>query len=115
MSKAVSGTIETMLANMVPDDAPAGVDSGDPKMMYHELSSDDVLESGVWSATVGGFKVPPYTVSEVMVMLKGRMRLTAEDGTVTELSKGDMFYIPKGWTGRWDTLEDMQKAYTIVY
>lgn len=100
---------------MEPDDVPSNIDAGDPKMMFSELAKDEQLETGVWSMTVGGFPIESYSVAEVMLMLNGRLRLTAADGTVTELTKGDVFYIPKGWAGRWDTLEDMEKFYVIVY
>ncbi len=116
MSKEIQvSTFAKLLAQMAPDETPSTVDSGDPKMHYAELMNGDTLESGVWSATAGGFTVDSYSVDEVMLMLSGKMRLTAVDGTVTELSEGDVFYIPKGWQGRWDTIEDMQKFYVIVY
>merc|ERR1712107_527306 len=31
-----------------------------------------------------------------------------------ELVKGDVFFLPKGWKGRWDVLEDMEKFYVIM-
>ena len=89
--------------------------SGNPVTAFCELASTDKLETGVWSCSQGGWTIESFSVNEVMVLLAGRLRLTASDGTVTELSKGDMFFLPKGWSGRWDTLEDMQKAYVIVY
>ncbi|MCA9984463.1 MAG: DUF861 domain-containing protein [Anaerolineales bacterium] len=113
--QAYAGQIETMLSQMEPDSVPATVDSGNPVTAFCELASTDELETGVWSCSQGGWTIESFSVNEVMVLLAGRLRLTASDGTVTELSKGDMFFLPKGWSGRWDTLEDMQKAYVIVY
>ena len=115
MSKIISNKIVEMLATMQPDDPPKSVDVGNPQFAYTELVSDEQQESGVWSMSVGGFTVESYSVSEVMVMLEGHMRLTDTDGNATDLTTGDMFYIPKEWSGRWDVLEDMQKAYVIIY
>ena len=113
--KLTSANIQQMLSQMVPDSIPATVDSGNPTTAYTELQSNDQFESGVWSMTQGGFTIESYSISEVMVMLGGKLRMTNADGEVTKLVKGDMFYIPKGWKGRWDVLEDMQKAYVIIY
>ena len=114
-TEAKFSNLTTLLANMIPDTTPATVDSGTPQMLYAELAKSDKLETGVWSATVGGFTIESYSINEIMLMLSGRLRLTDADGNVTELGEGDVFYIPKGWKGRWDTLEDMQKLYVIVY
>ena len=110
-----SGNIAEMLTQMVPDDVPATVDSGNPAIAYNELIETAQSESGVWSMTRGGFTIESYSISEVIVMLEGHLRMTSADGTVTDLKKGDMFYIPKGWKGRWDVIEDMKKVYVIIY
>ncbi len=112
---AIFGNLDNLLSQMVADKTPATVDSGDPHMAYAELASDSQLESGVWSATVGGWTIDSYSVAEVMLILSGRLRITDDEGIATELGKGDVFYLPKGWRGRWDVLEDMQKMYVIVY
>lgn len=113
--KIQAGNIKEMLGQMIPDDLPSTVDSGSPTVAYNELASDDLLETGVWSMTKGGFTIESYSVAESMVMLAGHLRMTDAEGDVTDLHKGDMFYIPKGWKGRWDVIEDMQKMYVIVY
>lgn len=114
MSQAVKANMQDMLTRMEPDLVPATVDVGNPVMAFCELVSTGGIETGVWSCTAGGWTIASYDVNEAMVMLAGRLRLTASDGTVTEVTEGDLFFIPKGWSGRWDTLEDMQKAYVIV-
>ncbi len=114
MTSVVKASIDELLSKMEPDSVPANVDVGNPVTAFCELASHDGIDTGVWSCTTGGWTIASYAVNEAMVMLSGRMRLTASDGTVTELAKGDLFFIPKGWSGRWDTLEDMEKAYVIV-
>ena len=112
---AAFGTITEMLTKMEPDEVSPNVDSGNPITFFCELAKTDQLETGVWRCTEGGWTIASFSVDEVMVILSGRVRLTASDGTVNELAKGDMFFVPKGWSGRWDTLEEMEKAYVIVY
>ncbi|MEM7118218.1 MAG: cupin domain-containing protein [Chloroflexota bacterium] len=114
-SEAKFSTLEKLLSTMVPDEPPKNIQSGNPQTMYSELASSDQLETGTWSCSVGSWDIPSFSVSEVMLILNGRIRLTDTAGTSTELGKGDLFFLPKGWSGRWETLEDMQKLYVIVY
>lgn len=114
MPSIVKSTIDDLLARMEPDTSPATIDVGNPVTAFCELVAHDGIETGVWSCTAGGWTIESYGVNEAMVMLAGHLRLTATDGTVTDVHPGDLFFIPKGWSGRWDTMEDMQKAYVIV-
>jgi uncharacterized cupin superfamily protein len=115
MTNPSFGALNKMLASMTPDTPPKNIDSGDPQTTFNELFANEKMESGVWGCSIGGWTIKSMSVDEVMLMLSGRVRITGADGSVTELSEGDMFYLPKGWSGRWDTLEDMQKLYVIVY
>jgi len=103
-------SITQLLATMGPDpDKPEGV-SGEWNIATF---TDGTLESGVWSATVGTWDEDDYPVEEVIVMLRGHLRITEADGTATDLHRGDMYHFPKGWAGRWEVLEDMQKLYLV--
>lgn len=111
----VFGKMADLLANMNADDPPKNVVSGDPQTAFNELVSTDSFESGVWSCSAGAFKVEDYSINEVMLLVEGRMSLTDTVGKAVELKKGDMFFIPKGWSGTWTVHEDMQKMYVIMY
>lgn len=111
---ATFGNLSDLFDSMdVDPNRPQQIDSGDPTMLYASLTEGDI-ESGVWSCSVGGWTEDDYEVDEVMVMVEGRLRITDTDGTEHELTRGDMFYLPRGWAGRWDVLEDMKKIYFIV-
>ncbi len=114
MPNAIFGNIEKLLANMVDDTPPKNVTSGDPTTMYGELLSQDGLDVGVWSCSKGAWEIANYSIDEVMVLLSGKMRLTDSEGNSKELSKGDLFFIPKGWSGSWEVIEDMEKVYVIL-
>ena len=108
---AVFGNVDELFANLVPDpDQPS-----DLKLdwMVAPLTEGSV-ESGVWTSNVGSWSEDDYGVDEVMVMVDGRLRITNSDGSMKELTAGDMFYLPKGWSGRWDVIEPMKKIYFII-
>lgn len=98
----------------VDSDRPAALgDNPSPEMLYAPLSSGAV-ESGVWTCEPGGWDEADYPVDEVFVVMSGRLRLTEADGSSRELARGDMCFMAKGWVGRWDVLEHLQKIYFIV-
>ncbi|MFN5269542.1 MAG: cupin domain-containing protein [Hyphomonadaceae bacterium] len=76
-------------------------------------SGDGRVYAGVWHATCGAWRVV-YDEMEYCHITKGRARLTALNGEVTEVQAGDGFVIPNGFEGVWDVLEDMEKHYVIV-
>ena len=114
MPNAIFGNIKQLLANLSDDDPPKKVLSGDPKTMYGELMSQDGIDAGVWTCTVGAWNIENYPVDEVILMLSGKMSLTDSEGNSRELVKDDLFFIPKGWQGKWEVLEDMEKVYVIM-
>ena len=104
-----------MLSSMEPDTPPKKVLSGNPQLFYKELADTDKLNAGVWRSTVGSWEIESWSVNEVMLIQSGHVRLTDSDGNATDLTAGDAMYIAKGWSGRWETLEDVEKFYVIVY
>jgi len=120
MSEAVFGNVEQLFTNLVDDpDRPDTIDSGNPAMLYAALIEDvattgRTMHSGVWTCSVGGWPETDYAVDEVMVMVEGHLRITDTDGTVHDLRAGDTFFLPRGWAGRWDVIEDMKKIFVIV-
>lgn len=113
-SGAAFGNIEQMFANMQPDpESPTDGEAADVTMLYASLT-EGAIDSGVWSCGVGGWDETDYAVDEVMVMVEGRLEITDTDGATRQLVAGDMFFLPKGWSGRWEVLEPMKKVYVIV-
>jgi uncharacterized cupin superfamily protein len=111
MSKPTTSSIADLLAAMGPDpDKPANL-TGEWGLAPF---TEGELESGVWSATVDVWDEDDYPVHEVIVMISGHLRITEPDGTTTDLHQGDMYHFPKGWAGRWEVLEDMQKIYFVI-
>jgi uncharacterized cupin superfamily protein len=111
--EAVFSNLEKMRTQLTPDEPITNADSGSPETFYAGFVDTDVFQTGIWTCTAGGWSVESFAVNEVMVVLKGRLRITDSEGKATEVGEGDIFYIPKGWAGRWDVLEDMEKIYFI--
>ncbi|MEM8863493.1 MAG: cupin domain-containing protein [Chloroflexota bacterium] len=114
-STAKFGNVAELLGKMEADTPPKNILDGNPETIAAELTDSDKLNAGVWGSSVGKWRIDGYSVNEIMIIQSGRVRLTEDDGPVTELGPGDMFYVPKGWKGTREKLEDVQKVYVMVY
>ena len=74
--------------------------------------SDGVLDAGIWSSDPCRIDCN-YDYNEVCVIIKGRVRLTDEEGNSQEFSAGQAFAISNGFRGVWETLESLEKFYVI--
>ncbi len=111
---AAFDNLQSMAERLTSDpDKPPSFLHGDPTWMYAPLTDGNV-ESGIWTSSVGAWEETDYPVDEVMVITKGHLRITNADGTVHNLTEGNMFALPKGWAGRWEVIADMAKIYVIV-
>lgn len=93
---------------------PSRIVAGQPvgTVDHRYTSADGRFHAGLWSSTVGSWRVH-YTEHEACVMLRGTVRLTADDGTTSTFTAGDAFVIPAGFSGCWETVVDCQKHYVI--
>jgi uncharacterized cupin superfamily protein len=108
---AVTGPLE-------PWGPRSGADVGDPQtsgIEFYAAADPDAprVQVGVWECTPGGWSITDRPDTETMVLLAGRIRITDADGTEHALGAGDVFVLPKGWSGRWDVLETVRKVYVI--
>lgn len=75
-------------------------------------AADGAFKAGFWAAKPGKAEVH-YQKDELCVLLEGKVRLTDAAGRVETYSKGDVFLIPSGFKGLWETLEPTRKIYAI--
>ena len=92
----------------------AGFDSGDPQTSGITFFSGHGVEVGVWECTPGGWAIIDRPTTETMMLLGGTATITPADGEPVELGEGDVFVLPKGWSGRWDVTETVRKLYVLV-
>ena len=88
--------------------------SGEPLTRYLSAltSADGRLDAGTWEGTAGSWRVS-YSETEVCLLLAGRVRLVASDGTAREFTAGEAFVVPSGFEGTWEVLEPARKLYVI--
>ena len=92
----------------------AGFDSGDPQASGITFFSGHGVDVGVWECTPGGWAILDRPNTETMMLLAGTVTITPLDGEAVELTEGDVFVLPKGWSGRWDVTETVRKFYVTA-
>ncbi len=56
----------------------------------------------------------PVTYDEFVLVLKGELILSDNDGNSTTYKQGDMFMLPKGFVGAWDMTEEYRELIVIA-
>jgi len=89
-------------------------DVGQPHDATRPLVSynDGKTKTGSWWCAVGGWPSPSLRdTTEVFYVFSGRGCVTDLDGMPHHFGPGDVVVLPKGWSGRWDVLEDVHKVW----
>jgi uncharacterized cupin superfamily protein len=105
---------EVLEGELQPWGPRTGADSGDPQTSGVSFFEGHGVSVGVWECTPGGWAITDRGDTETMLLLRGSVRITPLDGETVELGEGDVFVLPKGWSGRWDVLETVRKLYVIA-
>ncbi|MGH9297580.1 MAG: cupin domain-containing protein [Acidimicrobiales bacterium] len=69
-------------------------------------------ETGIWECTEGPSRWSLET-NEFVHVLSGRMTVTEDGGSPTEIAPGDTVLFPRGWSGTWEIHERLRKLYVI--
>jgi len=73
------------------------------------------MTAGIWECEVGRWRIQMDSDEhEYMVVLQGRARLHAQDGTATEAGPGEALVIPAGFAGSFEVVEPLRKHFVIV-
>ncbi|WP_298215506.1 cupin domain-containing protein [Acidocella sp.] len=88
--------------------------SGSPKTRTFVLYENAArrLAAGEWEASPGKWRIS-YTEWEYIEMLSGACVIEVDDGRRIEAGPGDRFVIEPGFTGTWEVLSPMRKAWVI--
>jgi len=90
-------------------------DVGQPHDATRPLVKKRTTSVGSWWCAAGGWPSPAQrSTTEVFFVFDGRGALTDLDGFCHEFGPGDTVILPKGWSGRWDVLEDIHKVWVVV-
>jgi uncharacterized protein len=88
----------------------SGTPEGDTRNGYESADGNKFV--GEWSCSAGSWRVS-YSEWEYCRILEGRVRLTADNGHVTDAGPGDNLIIEPGFAGIWENLEPVRKIYVI--
>ena len=96
------------------ESVPARVLAGAPRTRTRNYYADggEHFFAGIWESTPGKWQVA-YTEHELVHLLAGRVVLTDTAGRAQRFGPGDMFVIPAGFEGTWETVEPVRKLYAI--
>lgn len=84
-------------------------------LMDAPLNGAKTFSTGIWRSEPGEWAiVMGPTEREVFTVLEGRCRVRRFDGSHEEAGPGQSIHIPPGFTGSFQVLEPMVKAYVIV-
>ena len=111
--KAIATSLKSLLSTTEPDPEPIEVVAGEPFRRYAGFV-DEGLEAGAWKATTGRWTESPQATPEVAYITRGRIRLHPTEGDPVDVFAGDLLYVPVGWSGTWEILEDVEKVYVVL-
>jgi uncharacterized cupin superfamily protein len=103
--------------NVLPtpyDVNPQTVLDGDPQHAAEVLwrSADGTMLAGYWRSTPGTFTVSSAG-NESTLVTKGRIEVTAADGTTEKYAVGDVMTFELGTTSTFTVLEDYEDYYVV--
>jgi uncharacterized protein len=98
-----------------PDWAPGDASPDWSESEYRAFASaDGRLFGGGWEGSGGSLRLDPHPYDEICVMTEGRDALVDTTGARREFAAGDVFFVPRGFRGTWETIEPSKK-YFITY
>ena len=84
-------------------------------IVFNDAHPQEVtVQVWVWESNEVAAHLEDYPWTEYVLMLSGRVLITNDDGTKNEFKAGDIFVMPKGFTGIWDVREPMKKVIVKV-
>lgn len=88
-----------------------GMDEGDWRAAE---GSNKGYAVGLWEGKQGEVEFPAMPYDEACWITEGRVALIDSAGGRREFSAGQGYVLPKGFAGRWITMEDAKKFYVVL-
>jgi uncharacterized cupin superfamily protein len=105
---------EVLGGELEPTGPRPGADSGDPETGTVVFFEGHGVSVGVWECTPGGWSITDRPDTETMLLLRGAVTITPLGGDPVDLEEGDVFVLPRGWSGRWDVTETVRKLFVLA-
>ncbi|MCO5081011.1 MAG: cupin domain-containing protein [Rhizobiaceae bacterium] len=91
-----------------------GVSEGWSETEYRIFETWGGSFGGYWSGEPGEVVFDAWPYNEICVVTKGRVAVVDSDGRRREFGAGQGFFIPAGFTGRWQTIEAAEKFFIAI-
>lgn len=102
------------IPNLTPKGPRTNADVGQPHDATLKLGDDGDIRCGSWWCAAGGWpSLKQRVTTEIFFVWQGQGCLTDLDGQRHYFGPGDTVILPKGWSGRWDILEDVHKVWFV--
>lgn len=105
--------LNAMELGALPDIDWTPIESGTARNSETVLFEGENVVS-VWDAGPAKLTIDtPFPYDEFVVVLKGELVLTDQEGNSATYKEGDMFMVPKGFVGTWDMTEEYRELIVI--
>ena len=82
---------------------------------FSVYASNSKLDCGIWKSEPGHWRIEmPADECELFTVISGVCRLHDDDGTAIEAIAGDSVFIPYGFLGSFEVIEEISKTYAIL-
>jgi uncharacterized cupin superfamily protein len=91
--------------------------NGNPKRTTwnHFTNTTGEVFAGVWTSEVGSWRIEfGPTEDEFFFVTEGKVRVTDDDGNISEVAAGESLVIPANFKGTFEVLQPVKKHYMIV-
>ncbi len=109
-------TIEVGIGSAVVPEWDPGTASPDwEETEWRTFGTDESRAfGGAWEGRPGSLRLDDYPYDEVCVMLTGVVALVDTHGARREFRAGEAFFVPKGFSGTWETVEPSTKVFVAL-
>lgn len=87
---------------------------GTARTRVTQYFNQDQVHAGLWECWEGSFDIDAHPVHEVCHILEGTALISQADGSQTEVTAGDAFFIPKGTPTFWKVDTFIKKVYMVA-
>ena len=87
--------------------------SGESVHRYKTLYSGDI-DVSIYEAKPMKLRLRDYPIDEYVIVVSGKLILTADGGTPQHFEVGDSVMVPKGFTGTWEMQGNFRELVVII-
>ncbi|HRD62556.1 MAG TPA: cupin domain-containing protein [Nocardioides sp.] len=100
---------------VVPEWEPGAASPGWVETEWRGFGAEEMRPyGGGWEGQPGSLRLDDYPYDEVCVMLTGMVALVDHTGARREFGAGEAFWVPRGFSGTWETVEPSTKIFVAL-